>query len=210
MSAPGGKPSAPVFVKRTALVESTVGEASIVKPPAAPARAPRVNRRSVESFVLRTPSPTHLNVVLVPRIRLAASLEAAPIVLATPALASLVTCKVPADHVNGPVKVLAALSSWMPPVPPSSTSAPEPEMTPLTTKALAAAPLVHVWLEPITKPTLAPSVVTPAVNSKAIPAEPSVIVCAEAALSVKAALRKTSPSMAGFVASVTVPPVPAK
>ena len=169
-----------------------------------------MNNRSVESFVARTPSPTHLNVVLVPKVRLDASLAAAPIVLATPPSASFVTCKVPADQVNGPVKVLAALSSWMPPVPPSSTSAPEPEMTPLTTKALAAVPLVHVWLDPSTKPTLAPSVVTPAVNSKAIPAEPSVIDWAEAALSVKAALRKTNPPKEGFVASVTLPPVPAK
>ena len=131
-------------MKRTALVGSTVGEASIVNPPAAPTKSPKVNSRSVESFVPTTPSPTHLNVVPMPKVRLVASLDDAPIVLADQALASFVTCKVPDDNVSGPVKVLATLSSWTPPVPPASTSPAEPEMTPSMIKALAVVALVHV------------------------------------------------------------------
>ena len=86
---------------------------------------------------------------------------------------------------------------------------PDPETTPLTTRALAEL-LVQAWLPPTTSPTLALNVVRPEDASSVMPEVPSVIVCAAAEVSVNAALRKTNPASDGLKLSVTVPAVPAK
>ena len=197
-----GLPSALVLVNCS--VSPAAAEASRVKLP-----AETVKRRLVASTPA-TPSPTQARVVLEPKVRLSASNVAEPSELLTPPSARRVTRSEPAAKVSRPSKVLAVLSRLTPPAPaPPRVSVPDPETTPLTTRALAEL-LVQAWLPPTTSPTLALKVVRPEVASSVMPEVPSVIVCAAAEVSVNAALRKTKPCRLGLKLSVTVPVVPAK